>query len=74
MQVNLDKDEVAALIDAVKSYVADLHSEINHTEDYDMREELKAREVALTSVVTKLGGSVTDTGLSDIGATNPPWG
>ena len=74
MQVNLEGTEVAAVIDALKSYLADLRSEINHTENYDMREELKAKEAALVSAVTKLGGSAGDIGLSDVGAKNPPWG
>jgi alpha-D-ribose 1-methylphosphonate 5-triphosphate synthase subunit PhnG len=74
MQVNLEANEVAAVVDALRSYLADLRSEINHTESYDMRENLKAKEVALVSVVTRLGGSAGDIGMSDVGAKNPPWG
>jgi hypothetical protein len=73
MQVNLDENEVAAVLTAVQSYLSDLRSEINDTDNYDFKQVLKAQEAALTSVITKLGGSADDTDL-DIGAKNPPWG
>ena len=74
MQVNFDDNEVAAVIDAVKSYLSDLPSEIGDTDDYDLRESLKAEEAALTSALTKLGGSIEDAEEPDLGANNPPWG
>ena len=74
MQVNLEKDEVAALVDALNYYIPQLREEIGKTENYDMRESLKAEEAALNSVLTKVGGTIGGTGLSDIGAKNPPWG
>jgi hypothetical protein len=74
MQVNLEPNEVAVVIDAMKSFLADLRSEINHTENYDLRQGLKSKQAILTGVVTKLGGSVDDIGLSDVGAKQPPWG
>jgi hypothetical protein len=74
MQVNFDQYEVAALTGALEYYIPQLRAEIGKTEDYDMRQGLKAQEAALTSVLTKIGGSISDTGVSDIGAKNPPWG
>ena len=73
MQVNLEANEVAAVIDALNSYLSDLRSEIGDTDNYDMQEALKAQQAALTSVITKLGGSVSDPEESDLGANNPPW-
>src|SRR3954453_12296210 len=55
MQVNLDANEVAALLDALPSYLSDLRTEIGHTENYEMRQQLKAREAALMSVISRLG-------------------
>ncbi len=74
MQVNFEANEAAAVVDALQSYMSDLRSEINHTENYDMRENLKAKEAALLSAVAKLGGSASNGGMSDVGAKNPPWG
>ena len=74
MQVSLETNEVAAVVDALSSYLSDLRGEINKTEDYDMRQGLKAKEVALLSVVTKLGGTVEGTEGPNLGADNPPWG
>ena len=74
MQVNLDNNEVDALIAALNWYIPQLREEIGSTEDYDMREGLKAQRAALTNVMSKLGGSVAESNLSDIGADNPPWG
>ncbi len=74
MQVNLEQNEVTALIEALSSYIPQLREEIGKTENYDMREGLKAQQAALNSVLSKIGGSVANTGLSDIGAKNPPWG
>lgn len=74
MQLNLQADEVSALLQALYGYIPQLREEIGSTENYDMRESLKAQEASLTALVAKLGGSIAETNLSDIGADNPPWG
>jgi hypothetical protein len=74
MQVNLEQNEVTALVDALNWYIPQLREEIGKTESYDMRESLKAEEAALNSVLSKIGGTLKNTGMSDIGAKNPPWG
>ncbi|MEO6457998.1 MAG: hypothetical protein ABIO92_06960 [Chloroflexia bacterium] len=74
MQVNLQENEVAAVLDALSSYIPQLREEIGKTENYDMRQDLKAQEAALTGLVSKLGGSIADTNMPDLGADNPPWG
>ena len=74
MQVNLNDNEVSALLDALNSYVPQLREEIGKTESYDMREDLKAQEAALGTVMSKLGGSMPSGGTNDLGANNPPWG
>ena len=74
MNVSLQENEVSALIGALNSYLPQLREEIGKTEDYDMRERLKAESDALTSALTKLGGSIADTNMPDLGANNPPWG
>lgn len=74
MQINLQENEAAALLAALDYYIPNLREEIGKTEDYNYREQLKAQEAALTGIVTKLGGSISNTNSPDIGAKNPPWG
>ena len=76
MQLNLDQNEVAALVDALSQYIPMLREEIGSTEQYELNQSLHAQEDALTAILTRLGGSVPDssTNLPDLGADNPPWG
>ncbi len=74
MQVNLNEGEVSALLTALNWYIPELREEIGKTEDYDMREQLKAQETALTGLIAKLGGSIADTNEPGLGVDNPPWG
>ena len=74
MQVNLDTNEVAALLDVLDSYLPQLREEIGRTDNYDMREALKSQEQTLVALVTKLGGSIGGGNSSNLGAKNPPWG
>jgi hypothetical protein len=74
MQINLDENEVSAVLEALNYYLPNLRDEVYKTENYDMRESLKAQEAAIKSVIAKLGGSVAESTISDIGAKNPPWG
>lgn len=74
MNVTLQPDETNALIQALSYYIPQLREEIGKTEDYDMRQDLRAQAVALTGFLTKIGGSIADTDLPNVGAKNPPWG
>jgi hypothetical protein len=74
MQVNLSENEVNALLQALNFYLPNLREQIGSTENYDWRQQMHAEVEALTGVIAKLGGSIADTNLSDIGAENPPWG
>lgn len=73
MQVTLDSNEVSAVLDALNTYIPQLREEIGKTENYDMREDLKAQAQALTSLVGKLGGTLTGGDTPNLGAKNPPW-
>jgi uncharacterized protein involved in exopolysaccharide biosynthesis len=74
MQLNLQAEEASALLQVLYGYIPQLREEIGSTENYDMREALKAQEAALTGLVAKLGGSIAETNTPDIGADKPPWG
>jgi hypothetical protein len=74
MQVDLQDNEVGALLDALGQYIPSLREEIGKTENYDYRESLKEQLAALDGVVTKLGGSASSGGSPNLGANNPPWG
>jgi len=56
--VNLDltQEDVAILRDVIRSYLSDLHDEIAHTENYEFREGLQARQRRLTDLLERLGG------------------
>jgi hypothetical protein len=58
--LTLTAPEWAALRLAMESYVADLRSEIGHTERYEFREELKSRRSLLEGVLRRLGESKGD--------------
>ncbi|MBF6612206.1 MAG: hypothetical protein IVW55_03675 [Chloroflexi bacterium] len=74
MQVNLDQNEVNALLAVLDSYLPGLRAEIGDTDNHDMRENLKAQEATLAGLVVKLGGSIEDTDNHNLGTKNPPWG
>ncbi len=74
MQLDLNPHEISALLDALSSYIPQLREEIGKTENYDMREDLKNHEAALTGLLSKLGGSISSTLSPELGAKNPPWG
>jgi hypothetical protein len=74
MQVTLSEAEIAAVLKALNSYLPNLREEIGKTENYEWRQEMHAEAEALTGLISKLGGSIADTNLSDIGSKNPPWG
>jgi LPS O-antigen subunit length determinant protein (WzzB/FepE family) len=56
--VNLDltQEDAAILRDVIRSYLSDLHDEIAHTENYEFREGLQARQRRLTDLLERLGG------------------
>ena len=74
MQVTLSEAEIAAVLRALNSYLPNLREEIGKTENYEWRQEMHAEVEALTGLISKLGGSIADTNLSDKGGKNPPWG
>jgi hypothetical protein len=74
MQVTLTEAEIAALLKALNSYLPNLREEIGKTENYEWRQEMHAEAEALTGLIAKLGGSIADSNISDIGSKNPPWG
>jgi hypothetical protein len=56
--VNLDltQEDVAILRDTIRSYLNDLHDEIAHTESFEFREGLQARQQRLNALLERLGG------------------
>ncbi|HST04657.1 MAG TPA: hypothetical protein VLQ48_07975 [Chloroflexia bacterium] len=72
MQLNLDDDEVAALLNVLSSYIPELREEIGKTESYDMREDLKAQKQTLNGIVTKLEASATGGREPNVGTEHPP--
>jgi LPS O-antigen subunit length determinant protein (WzzB/FepE family) len=56
--VNLDltQEDVAILRDVIRSYLSDLHDEIAHTENFEFRTALQARQQRLNDLLARLGG------------------
>ena len=73
MQINLEANEVAALLNVLSSYIPQLREEIGKTENYNMREELKAQEQTLNSLISRLGGALQGNEGTNLGVKNPPW-
>jgi len=73
MQVNLEANEAAALLNVLNTYIPQLREEIGKTENYNMREELKAQEQTLIGLVARLGGALQGNEGPNLGARNPPW-
>jgi hypothetical protein len=46
---------------ALRIYATDLRMEISHTDRYEFREELKAKQAVLEEVLRRLGGAASAT-------------
>ncbi|HYJ80657.1 MAG TPA: hypothetical protein VEW03_13675 [Longimicrobiaceae bacterium] len=57
MQLDLTRDEAEALHAALLSYLGELQSEIAHTDDYDLRQELQRRREMLEAILARLSNS-----------------
>ena len=56
--IDLREDEVTALHDVVKGYLAELHTEISYTDERDFKAILRARQEILQEVLLKLASVV----------------
>ena len=56
MNLDLTQEDAAILRDVIRSYLSDLHDEIAHTENFEFREGLQARQRRLTDLLDRLGG------------------
>ena len=56
MNLDLTQEDVAILRDTIRSYLNDLHDEIAHTENFEFREGLQARQQRLNALLERLGG------------------
>ena len=54
MILRLDVSEVDVLSRVLKSYLSDLRMEISHTENYDMRQEMKVDEEVIKKLISHL--------------------
>ena len=53
MKTNLTAEETLLLVDVLKEYLADLHSEIHDTDDFRFKKTLQGKEQALSVIVSK---------------------
>ena len=52
--LELSKDEASRLKRALESYLSDLRDEIVHTDNRDLKEQLKADQASLTGIAERL--------------------
>ncbi|HET7228808.1 MAG TPA: hypothetical protein VFJ16_02265 [Longimicrobium sp.] len=57
--LQLEEQDVALLADVIRSYLNDLHDEITHTDDYDLRQALHQKQQRLQEIVQQLGGAAS---------------
>jgi hypothetical protein len=55
--LSLTADDVELLGDVIRVYLDDLRSEIGHTDNFDYREGLHAKEQRLNALLEQLAGS-----------------
>jgi uncharacterized small protein (DUF1192 family) len=55
MKLDLTDAERAVLADLLRDQIGVLKAEINRTETYDFKDELKEREALLTAIAARLG-------------------
>jgi LPS O-antigen subunit length determinant protein (WzzB/FepE family) len=59
VNLELTQEDVAILRDTIQSYLNDLHDEIAHTENFEFREGLQARQQRLQAMLDRLGGATS---------------
>lgn len=55
--LQLAQDDATLLADVIRSYLNDLHDEITHTDNYEMREALHEKQRRLEALLEQLGGA-----------------
>ena len=53
MKTNLTGEETSLLVDVLKEYLAELHSEIRDTDDSRFKKSLQQKEQTLRGIVSK---------------------
>jgi LPS O-antigen subunit length determinant protein (WzzB/FepE family) len=56
MNLDLTQEDAAILRDVIRSYLSELHDEIVHTENFEFREALQAKQQRLNDLLDRLGG------------------
>jgi hypothetical protein len=57
--LQLEEQDSALLADVIRSYLNDLHTEITHTDDYDLRQALHDKQHRLQALLQQLGGTTS---------------
>jgi hypothetical protein len=57
MNLQLTQEDAGLLREVIAHYLSELHDEIVHTDNYDLRESLHAKQRRLTTLQEQLGGS-----------------
>jgi hypothetical protein len=57
MSLDLTQEDVGLLREVVAHYLSELHSEIVHTDNFELRETLHAKQRRLNAILEQLGSS-----------------
>lgn len=55
MQVTMTQEEVRVLFDLLNAYLPELREEVYRTESFQLREQLRRREIILNALLARLG-------------------
>jgi hypothetical protein len=55
--LQIAEQDVALLADVIRSYLNDLHDEITHTDNYELREALHEKQRRLTTILEQVAPS-----------------
>src|SRR5262245_25588409 len=58
VQVQLSRDEAVLLAELLRADLAALRSEVFHTEDYELRQELKRREASIVALIGRIDAEI----------------
>jgi hypothetical protein len=57
MSLDLTREDEGLLREVIAHYLSELHDEIAHTDDYDLRESLHVKQRRLNALMEQLGSS-----------------
>ena len=55
--ISLSSEELSVVRHALETYLAELHDEVHHTDNRDMKDQLKQEEQTIQKVIRQMDGA-----------------